>query len=420
MTASFSIRKQFLACDHHMESNIPTPAFGLFIHWGLYAIPSVHEQLLARGDWRHEDYEALARSFNPVSYDPDEWVRLAEDAGMRYICFTAKHHDGFCLWNTKETDYNIMNTPYGKDTLYMLAEACAKRRMGLSIYYSIPDWHHPAAYNPLSSHQWKAKDPAQADMGTYIAFLKAQVKELLTGYGKIHTFFWDIPPHIEDPSVNELVRSLQPGILINDRGFDRGDFATPERTVPEGSRFPTPTEACQSVGAESWGYRADEDYFTARHLMSSIDKIMAMGGSYLLNAGPTAEGVIPEKSRTLIRRIGRWYRSVSEGLEHADPPSRPYRLRGNEPCIVTERGGASYFHFWRGLDTTAVTFMDEDLPTPSRAILCNTGAKLPLRYGTLPTLLDPDHVARRKVWSVSDIPADDIPDEPPVIRVEWK
>ena len=394
--------------------------FGLFIHWGLYAVPAVHEQVLARGDWRHEDYEALARRFNPVSYDPDEWVRMAEGAGMRYICFTAKHHDGFCLWDTKETDYNIMNTPYGRDTLSMLAEACEKRGMGLSIYYSIPDWHHPAAYNPLSSHQWKAKDPAHADMNAYIGYIKAQVRELLTGYGKIYSFFWDIPPGIRDPSVNELVRALQPGILINDRGFDGGDFATPERTVPEGERFPSMTEACQSVGAESWGYRADEDYFTARHLMSSIDKIMAMGGSYLLNAGPTAEGIIPEKSRTLIRRIGRWYRAVSEGLENTDPPSHPYRLRGGEPCIVTERGGASYFHFWRGLDTTAVTFLDEDGPAPARAVLLNNRAELTLRYSTLPTLMDPDHVARRRVWSVADIPADEIPDEPPVIRVEWE
>ena len=393
--------------------------FGMFIHWGLYAIPAVHEQVLARGDWRHEDYEALAGQFNPVLYDPDEWVRLAAEAGMRYICFTAKHHDGFCLWDTKQTDYNVMHTPYGRDTLYMLAEACAKHGMDLSIYYSIPDWHHPAAYNPLSSHQWKAKDPGHPDMAAYIAFVKAQVRELLTGYGKIYSFFWDIPPQIEDPSVNALVRSLQPGILINDRGFDRGDFATPERTVPEGDRFTAMTEACQSVGAESWGYRAEEDYFTARHLMSSVDKIMAMGGSYLLNAGPTAEGVIPEKSRELLRRIGRWYNRAAEGLENTEAPARTYTLRGREPCIVTERGGSTYFHFWRGLDTTALTFLDEDLPTPARATLLNNGAALTLRYGTLPTLMDPDHVARRKVWSVADIPADDIPDEPPVIRVEW-
>ncbi len=394
--------------------------FGMFIHWGLYAIPAVHEQVLARGDWRHADYEALAAQFNPVSYDPEEWVRLAKEAGMSYLCFTAKHHDGFCLWDTRQTDYNVMNTPYGRDVLAMLARACEKYGVLLSLYYSIPDWHHPAAYNPLSSHQWKAKSPQRADMAAYIDFIKAQVTELLTNYGRIYSFFWDIPPHISDPSVNELVRSLMPGILINDRGFDAGDFATPERTVPDGDRFPSMTEACQSVGVQSWGYRADEDYFTARYLMASIDKIMAMGGSYLLNVGPTGEGVIPPESRALLSRIGRWYNRVSGGLEGAEPASRRFRLTGGEPFAATEKDGAVYFHFWNGLNSTAVTFLDEDLPVPRRAVLCNTGKELTLRHATLPTLMDEDHVARRKVWSLTRIPADEIPGEPVVIRVEFE
>ena len=401
-----------------MHPAIPN-RFGMFLHWGLYAIPGVHEQVLARGDWSHADYEALAARFDPVRFDPDAWVRLAEEAGMTYLCFTAKHHDGFCLWDTRETDYSITHTPYGRDVLAMLAEACARRHMKLSLYYSLPDWHHPDAYNPLSSHQWKAKNPGGGDFARYLAFVKAQVRELLTNYGEIYTFFWDIPPHIDDPSVNDLVRSLQPGILINDRGFDRGDFATPERTVPDGDRFPAMTEACQSVGAESWGWRTDEDYFSARHLMSSIDKIMAMGGSYLLNVGPDALGEIPAKSRALVARIGRWYRQVSGSLEGAGVPRRSYHLRGEDPYIATERDGVTYFHFWQGLCRTAVTFLDDDLPAPRRAVLCNTGEELRLRYATLPTLLDEDHVARRKTWSIADIPVDAIPDEPPVIAVEW-
>lgn len=394
--------------------------FGLFVHWGLYAIPAVHEQVLARGDWKHEDYEALAGRFDPVRFDPGEWVRMAKDAGMTYLCVTAKHHDGFCLWDTKQTEYNIMRTPYGRDILAMLAEACERGGMKLSLYYSLPDWHHPDAYNPLSSHQWKAKRTEGGDYAAYLDFVKAQVRELLTNYGPIYTFFWDIPPQIRDPSVNELVRSLQPGILINDRGFDKGDFATPERTVPDGERFPAMTEACQSVGAESWGYRAEEDYFSASYLMSSVDKIMAMGGSYLLNVGPTAEGTIPAVSKALLGRIGRWYTRVSEGLEGAGPASRPYSIRGSDPCVVTEKDGQTYFHFWNGLTRTAFTFLDEDLPEPRRAVLCNTGEDLVLRYGTLPTLMDEDHVARRKLWSVAGIPVDEIPGEPPVVRIEWK
>ena len=393
--------------------------FGMFIHWGLYAIPAVHEQVLARGDWRHADYEALMQSFNPEKYDPEAWVKLARDCGMSYICFTAKHHDGFCMWDTGETDYNIMHTPYGRDVLKMLADACAKYDMKLSLYYSNPDWHHPHAYNPDSTHQWKAKYPAQSDMDAYIAYIKAQVTELLTNYGEIYTFFWDIPPHIEDRSINALVRSLQPHILINNRGFDDGDFATPERTVPDGDRFPTMTEACQSVGEHSWGYRAEEDYFSARHLMQSVDKIMAMGGSYLLNVGPTADGTLPERSEQLLRRIGAWYNRTKIALEDTAPAARRYTLSGGIPHIAAEKDGVTYFHFHRGLNSTAVTFFDDDLPAPKKAVLLNTGEMLPIRHGTLPSKVDSDAVARKTYYSIREIPVDDYPAEPIVIAVEW-
>ena len=146
--------------------------FGLFVHWGLYAIPAVHEQVLINGNWPHEAYEALARRFNPTQFDAEAWVKAAKNAGMRYICVTAKHHDGFCMWDTKQTDYSVMRTPYGKDIIGMFAEACHKHGMLFSVYYSIPDWHHPNAYNPLSSHQWKAKSPELADMGAYVDYIK--------------------------------------------------------------------------------------------------------------------------------------------------------------------------------------------------------------------------------------------------------
>ena len=130
---------------------------GMFVHWGIYSMTGFHEQALARLDMNHADYEAMKNRFNPTKFDPEEWVLLAKSAGMKYICFTAKHHDGFCMWDTKQTDYSIMNTPYGKDVLKMLAAACEKHGMLLSLYYSNPDWHHPLGYNPESSHQWKAK-----------------------------------------------------------------------------------------------------------------------------------------------------------------------------------------------------------------------------------------------------------------------
>ena len=204
----------------------------MFIHWGIYAATGLHEQALARYDIPFEEYDKLVESFNPTEYDPEEWVLLAKNAGMKYICFTAKHHDGFCMWDTKYTDYNIMNTPYKKDVLKMLSDACAKHDMRLSIYYSNPDWHHENGYNQFSTHQWRSRFPECADTVKYREYVKNQLCELLTGYGKIYTLFWDIPPHIVDESLNAYARSLQPDILINDRGWDKGDFSTPEREVP--------------------------------------------------------------------------------------------------------------------------------------------------------------------------------------------
>ena len=226
----------------------------MFIHWGMYAQTGLQEQAIARYDIPNKEYEKLKDTFNPTDYDPEKWVLLAKEAGMKYICFTTKHHDGFCMWNTQYTDYSIMNTPYGKDVLKMLADACAKHGMLLSLYYSNPDWHHEYGFNPASTHQWKCVQKERVNTEIYREYIKNQVTELLTNYGPIYSFYWDIPPKIEDPSLNELVRKLQPGIFINDRGWDSGDFSTPERdyTSAEGSRFTKMTEACNSVGEQSW------------------------------------------------------------------------------------------------------------------------------------------------------------------------
>ena len=153
---------------------------GMFIHWGLYSVTGIQDQVYARMDWPREKYEALIHKFNPIQYNPEEWVLLAKSAGMKYICFTAKHHDGFCMWDTKYSDYNITNTPYGKDVLKMLADACRKHGVLLSLYYSNPDWHHPYGYNPASTHQWKALKRMDVNTGIYREYIKNQITELLT------------------------------------------------------------------------------------------------------------------------------------------------------------------------------------------------------------------------------------------------
>ena len=391
--------------------------FGMFVHWGFYSLLGIQEQVLARWDMDNKEYENYMHKFNPVDYDPEEWVLLAKKAGMKYICFTTKHHDGFCMWDTKYTDYNIMNTPYKKDVLKMLADACEKHGMLLSLYYSNPDWHHENAYNPLSTHQWKCAHPEKADSVKYREFVKNQITELLTNYGRIYTLFWDIPPRYEDQSLNELARKLMPGILINNRGYDPGDFATPEREVPEGKRFPMMTEACQSVGEQSWGYRANEDYYSLRFLMSSIDKIMAMDGSYLLNVGPMANGKIPPEAIAMLEKIGDWYQRMEGVLEGAQADPFPYKLAQSDPFIATKKNGKTYLHFYQGLSGSAVTFFS--CPgAPRAARLMNNKRTLPARYEKLPTYVEMGR-ARGPFHSIYAIPVDEYPLEPLVIEITW-
>lgn len=298
--------------------------FGMFIHWGIYALYADHEQVLARRNLDNAAYERRMAEFNPVRYDPEEWVKLAKDAGMRYICFTAKHHDGFCMWDTRETAYNIMNTPYGRDVLKLLSDACRKHGMALSLYYSNPDWHEPSAYNPLSTHQWKSIDPSKGDSEKYRAFVKAQLTELLTNYGPIYTLFWDIPPRYEDPSLNALARRLQPGILINDRGYDAGDFSTPERSVPEGSRFERMTEACDSVGEQSWGLSRKRGLPHAA--LSDERHRQDHGHGRKLSAERRPHGGRPHPGRSRAHRPPRRRLVYTHERRAGGYPARPVRL----------------------------------------------------------------------------------------------
>ena len=394
--------------------------FGMFIHWGVYSIDARHEQALAKYSIPFEEYDKMAMEFNPTEYDPEEWVLLAKKCGMEYITFTAKHHDGFYMWDTKTTDYNIMNTRYAKDVLKMLSDACHKHGMLLSIYYSNPDWHHENAYNPLSSHQYRARNKDAADMDKYKQYIKAQIKELLTNYGEIYTLFWDIPPKIYDPSMNEYVRELMPSILINNRGFDEGDFSTPEREVPQGKRFERMTEACQSLGEQSWGFREDEDYYSKRYLLSSIDKIMAMGGSYLINGGPMPNGKFNKDTTDRFLALGDWYRRMGGVLEDSEADDTGYTLAGKNEYIATKKNGKTYFHFYNGLISSAVHFFECGGKIPKSARLMNSGEPLRLCYDPLPGLSNPDGTAKEVAFSIKNIAVDTYCDEPVVIEVEWK
>ena len=303
--------------------------FGLFVHWGIYAAGGIHEQMQQRLHIPADEYRKLADGFDPTGFDPAQWLDLAEAAGMEYLVFTAKHHDGFCMWDTRETDYNIMHTPYGRDVLAMLCSECAKRDFPLELYYSCVDWHHPA-YPNLGRHHEIETDPKRHDMAAYLDYLKRQIRELCTNYGKIYGIWWDMNvPGTVDLSVNELVNTLQSAAVVNDRGFGPGDFSTPERNFQAEADAPyeTPTEACESIGQYSWGYRRDEDYFSVRRLERQIARNLALGGNYLLNAAPDEKGRFPEKAQSILRRLGNWYCKVRPALTAEPCPGASGRSR---------------------------------------------------------------------------------------------
>ena len=394
--------------------------FGMFIHWGPYAALGLHEQPLARYNIPYTEYEAMAMQFNPTEYNPEEWVLLAKKCGMKYICFTAKHHDGFCMWDTKATDYNIMNTPYGKDVLKMLADACKKHGILLSLYYSNPDWHYEYGYNPESkSHQWGAKYKNQVNTVKLREFIKAQITELLTNYGKIYTLFWDIPPCIYDPSLNELARKLQPDIYINDRGWSEGDFSTPEREyeAANNGRFTRMTEACNSVGAHSWGYRVGEDFYTKRHLCCAIDRYMSAGASYLLNVGPDKKGVITDDYCQNLLKVADWYNRMDECLECHEADDTDYGIKNNK-YIANIKNGKTYLHFYEGIMSNSVAI--KNYPTePKNIRFMNSGEALQYDVIVLPEFMDMSKQHQDTLLHIYGIDADKYSDEPIVLEIEW-
>lgn len=385
---------------------------GMFIHWGLYAVDGYHEQQWMRRRMSKADYVKRTEGFTAKNFDPDRWIDVAEAAGADYIVFTAKHHDGFCLWDTATTDFKVTNTPARRDVLRELADACRRRGMKLGLYYSNPDWHHPNAYNPKSTHQLERPNPGdEPDLERYRAYVKRQISELMSDYGEIVCLFWDIPTRVPAPEMDELVRKLQPGILIDDRGWDNaGDYSTPERGVPEGAAFAKATEACDSVGVQSWGYRANEDYRTVGYLTRSIDRILSRGGNFLLNVGPREDGAIPAESEALMRQVGMWYRNVRESYRDVELAKG---CVSDPRCLVTRRGNVIYLHYGKGLDATGVDLKPLK-DRPKSVTLLNRRHPLKFDVEVLPLNWRED-VRSLHVWG---IPADDLANECAVIMLE--
>jgi alpha-L-fucosidase len=313
--------------------------FGMFIHWGLYAVPAGEWQGKTEyGEWIRtsaeiplDEYSNFVGQFNPVKFNALEWVRLAKEAGMKYIVITSKHHDGFCMFDTKQTDFCIMSTPFHWDPMKDLADACRKEGMKLCFYYSIMDWHHPD-YTPR--REWEKDRPVKdADFSRYISYMKAELKELLTNYGDIGVLWFDGEwertwNEKYGKEIYEYCRSIKPDIIINNRVhagqialegpgnqvLSNGDFGTPEQEIPATGLPGINWETCMTMN-DHWGYnKHDKNFKSTGDIIRMLCDIASKGGNYLLNVGPTAEGQFPQESIDRLHGIGTWMKVNGEAV----------------------------------------------------------------------------------------------------------
>lgn len=313
--------------------------FGLFIHWGLYAVPA--------GEWNGETnhaewirttakiplttYDSFVHEFNPVKFNAADWVQMAKDAGMKYIVITSKHHDGFGLFDSKQTDFDIMSTPFQRDVLKELAAACKQAGITLCFYHSIMDWHHP---DYLPRRDWEKDRPADgAEFTRYITYMKSQLKELLTNYGKIGVIWFDGEwestwTHENGKDLYQYVRTLQPSVIINNRvdkgregmgGLNKdnsfiGDFGTPEQEIPATGTPGVAWESCMTMN-NNWGYNShDQNWKTSEDLVRKLIDIASKGGNFLLNVGPTSAGEFPAPAVERLKEIGAWMKTNGESI----------------------------------------------------------------------------------------------------------
>jgi alpha-L-fucosidase len=356
--------------------------FGMFIHWGVYSVPagtwngrqigSIGEWIMNRGKIPVADYQTMAKQFNPVKYNPDAWVKMAKDAGMKYIVITSKHHDGFALFETKASKWNVVDaTAYGKDLLKPLAEACKKYGIRLGFYYSqAQDWNNPggSAARKLTKEGWANPDsvtidaytkehkghwdPAQ-ETKTFAQYIDdvavPQVKELLTNYGDLAVLWWDTPTNMTDDAATKLqsLLALQPAIITNDRlkrpNFP-GDHKTPEQKIPNLKDLDgTDWETCMTMNG-TWGYKSyDHNYKTPETLIHNLVDIASKGGNFLLNVGPTDLGEFPAESVDLLAKMGQWMKINGEAIY--ETKASPWGLFDWGRCTLknTKSGTSLYF-----------------------------------------------------------------------------
>ncbi|MFH0795838.1 MAG: alpha-L-fucosidase [Candidatus Omnitrophota bacterium] len=332
---------------------------GMFIHWGLYSIPARGEWVMYNERVPIKEYEKLRKIFNPTGYNPRSWARLARSAGMKYMVLTTKHCDGFCLFDSKLTDYTSMYTPARRDLVREYVDACRYEGLRVGFYHSVFDWHHPnypwhmhSNYTPID------KTFIKPDEKTYYQYLMGQLRELLTNYGKIDVLWFDITyENLDARPLAKMIRTLQPDIMINNRAdhdhgdgnYNRlgimGDFLTPEQFIPKGQMTidgqPVLWETCNTLTGNVWGYdKYDNNFRAPEEFIKMISLSAGGGGNMLLNVGPRPDGSIQSEAVHILNGIGKWIRKYGESIygTSAGPAcSLPYG-------IMTAKGHRIYLH----------------------------------------------------------------------------
>ncbi len=349
--------------------------FGMFIHWGLYAVPAgtwkdkpvggIGEWIMNSANIPVAEYEQLAKQFNPVKYDPAEWARLAKEAGIKYVVITSKHHDGFCLFDSKVTDYDIVDaSPYGKCLLKPLADECRKQGLKFCVYHSIMDWHHPAQTRP-NDRSYNPTKIVPGRKAEYLDYMKQQLKELLdTCDAEVLWFDGEWCDWYTEEDANDVyryLRKLKPQLIINNRvgkgrqgmeGLTKGaehagDFGTPEQQIPATGLPGVDWESCMTMN-DTWGYkRDDQNWKSSETLIRNLIDIASKGGNYLLNVGPTAEGLIPGPSVERLQAMGKWMQVNGESIYGT--LASPFKTLAWGRCTkkLTDGGTTLYLHVFQ-------------------------------------------------------------------------
>ncbi len=336
--------------------------FGMFIHFGLYSILGHGEWIRDTGKIPLEEYDKLPAQFNPLKFHAAQWVATAKQAGQKYLCITTKHHDGFCMFNTKLTDFNIMHTPFGRDLVKELSDECHRQGLRLGLYYSIMDWHHP---DWLPRRPWETSRSREgADPNRYLDYMKGQIRELLTNYGQVDVLWFDGGWETKKPeqlarfqAIIEMARRIQPRLLVNDRANIGGDFQTPEQFVPatgfvDKAGRPAIWEATMTISTGHgsfaptawWGYDRQETVFKpADELLQKLIDIASKGGNLILNIGPRPDGTIRPEETERLAAIGRWMSRYGEAIYGTS--ASPFRLL---PFFgrITQKGSRLYVHLF--------------------------------------------------------------------------